>query len=75
MGFFTDKVYTVTGAASGMARETALILAKKGAIVYAADMNEKGLEETQALGSFLLRTTNCSQRNERKNRYHDIECS
>jgi NAD(P)-dependent dehydrogenase (short-subunit alcohol dehydrogenase family) len=50
MGFFTDKVYTVTGAASGMARETALILAKKGAIVYAADMNEKGLEETQTLG-------------------------
>jgi hypothetical protein len=33
-----------------MARETALILAKKGAIVYAADMNEKGLEETQTLG-------------------------
>jgi NAD(P)-dependent dehydrogenase (short-subunit alcohol dehydrogenase family) len=47
MGFFKGKVYTVTGAGSGIAREVTLILAKKGATVYASDINAKGLQETQ----------------------------
>lgn len=49
MGFFTGKVYTVTGAGSGIAREVTLILAKKGATVYASDINSKGLEQTKLL--------------------------
>jgi len=58
MHFFRNKVYTVTGAASGIGRETVLILAKKGAVVYASDMNEKGLEGTKALGaSFQMETS------------------
>jgi NAD(P)-dependent dehydrogenase (short-subunit alcohol dehydrogenase family) len=49
MGFFIGKVYTVTGAGSGIAREVTLILAKKGATVYASDINAKGLEQTKSL--------------------------
>lgn len=50
MGFFTGKVYTITGAGSGIARQTTLILAKKGATVYASDVHGAGLEETAKLG-------------------------
>jgi NAD(P)-dependent dehydrogenase (short-subunit alcohol dehydrogenase family) len=53
MGYFKDKVFTVTGGASGMARETVLILAKKGAIVYTSDINGEGLKQTVTLGLHL----------------------
>lgn len=42
---FKDKVYTVTGAASGMGLELTTRLLEAGAIVYGGDVNEKGLEE------------------------------
>lgn len=43
-----DKVALVTGAASGIGRATALSLAEAGATVVAADVDEKGIEETVA---------------------------
>lgn len=45
-GSFTDKVAFVTGAASGIGRETALAFAREGAKVVAADISEQGNQET-----------------------------
>ena len=43
-----NKVVIITGAGSGIGRETALLFAKEGAKVVVADVNEKGGEETAA---------------------------
>ena len=43
-----NKVIVITGAGSGIGKETALLLAKEGAKVVVADVNEKGGEETTA---------------------------
>jgi len=45
-GNFIDKVAFVTGAASGIGRETALAFAREGAKVVAADISEQGNQET-----------------------------
>jgi NAD(P)-dependent dehydrogenase (short-subunit alcohol dehydrogenase family) len=39
------RVYTVTGAGSGMGYRLAAMLAEEGAIVYASDVNQKGLKD------------------------------
>ena len=44
------KKIVVTGAGSGIGRETALVLAKQGATVIILDVNEAGLIETEVLG-------------------------
>lgn len=52
MSIATDmsgKVALVTGAASGLGRETALALAKAGARVYLVDVNAEGLAETAGM--------------------------
>jgi meso-butanediol dehydrogenase/(S,S)-butanediol dehydrogenase/diacetyl reductase len=46
MARFDGKVALVTGAASGIGRETALMLAAEGASIYGADIDEAGLKET-----------------------------
>ena len=46
---FADKVALITGAASGIGRETALRFAALGAAVVVADMNEEGGAETVRL--------------------------
>jgi len=43
---FTDRAAYVTGAASGVGRATAQLLAAEGARVLAVDLNESGLQET-----------------------------
>lgn len=45
----SGKVALVTGAASGLGRSTALVLAKAGANICIADVNEAGLNETAEL--------------------------
>jgi NAD(P)-dependent dehydrogenase (short-subunit alcohol dehydrogenase family) len=48
-GRFGGRVALVTGAASGIGRETALQLAAEGASVSCADLNEPGVKQTAAL--------------------------
>lgn len=48
MGRIDDRVAIVTGAASGIGRATAELLAREGALVAATDVDEEGLEETIA---------------------------
>ena len=43
---FTDRIAYVTGAASGVGRATATLLAAEGAKVFAADVSQEGLNET-----------------------------
>lgn len=43
------KVALITGASSGIGRETALLFAKEGAKIVACDVNDKGGEETVSL--------------------------
>ncbi|MFJ5025492.1 SDR family NAD(P)-dependent oxidoreductase [Streptomyces goshikiensis] len=45
----TGRTALVTGAASGIGRSTALLLAEAGAAVHCADRDERGLAETAAL--------------------------
>lgn len=44
-----NKVFIVTGAGSGIGRETARVLSEQGARVIIIDLNENGLEATRAL--------------------------
>lgn len=44
------KVIIVTGAGSGIGRETSRVLAEQGATVIMMDVNAKGLAETTAIG-------------------------
>jgi len=44
--YFSGKTIVITGAASGIGRATALIFAREGANVVAADINEDGVKET-----------------------------
>src|SRR6188768_997483 len=44
-----DKIIVVTGAGSGMGRELTLQLVQKGAKVALADINEKGMSETEKM--------------------------
>ncbi|MGH9827680.1 MAG: SDR family NAD(P)-dependent oxidoreductase, partial [Blastocatellia bacterium] len=46
MDAFRDKIAIVTGAASGMGRSISEELARRGAIVIAADVNQPGVVET-----------------------------
>lgn len=46
--YFAGKTIIISGAASGIGRETALIFAREGANVVCADLNEAGAKETAA---------------------------
>ncbi|MEV5950102.1 SDR family oxidoreductase [Streptomyces sp. NPDC051993] len=45
----TDRIAFITGAASGIGRASAVLLAQAGATVHCADRDEPGLDETRAL--------------------------
>lgn len=45
-----NKIFIVTGAGSGIGRETSLVLADQGASVIMWDINAEGLTETTAIG-------------------------
>ena len=45
----TNKTLVVTGAGSGIGRETAKVLSEQGAKVVMLDLNQEGLDETKAL--------------------------
>lgn len=45
---FTNKIYIITGAASGLGRVVAIELSKLGANLILVDLNNAGLEETKA---------------------------
>ncbi|GAA4802706.1 SDR family NAD(P)-dependent oxidoreductase [Tomitella cavernea] len=47
MGSVSGKVAVVTGAASGIGRELALELARRGAILALADVDDRGLAQTE----------------------------
>lgn len=66
---FISKVMLVTGAGSGIGREAARLFAARGALVYAADLNPKGLEDTRQLieaegGTVRLARVNVAQESE-----------
>src|SRR5919106_4316987 len=44
-----DKVALITGAGSGIGRQTALLFAKEGARVACADVNDKAAQETAGM--------------------------
>ena len=46
---FESKSFIVTGAGSGIGRETAKVLSEQGAKVILLDLNQEGLDETKAL--------------------------
>ncbi len=52
---FTNKVVVVTGAGSGIGKETALAFARRGAHLAIADINQESLDETRALLSSMGR--------------------
>ena len=45
----TNKTFVVTGAGSGIGRETTKVLSEQGAKVVLLDLNQEGLDETKAL--------------------------
>ena len=49
MALVKGKIAVVTGAASGIGRSTAVVLAREGAKVMATDLDEAGLDETRAI--------------------------
>jgi NAD(P)-dependent dehydrogenase (short-subunit alcohol dehydrogenase family) len=51
---FTGKCAVVTGAASGIGRATALLLAREGATVFAADLNLAGVEAVAREGENII---------------------
>ena len=48
-GGLAGQVALVTGAAAGMGREHALLLAARGAAIIAHDIDREGVEETAGL--------------------------
>lgn len=56
MSRFAGKTIVVTGAASGIGRATALAFAAEGGIVYAADIDARGLAATVAASNGAIHT-------------------
>src|SRR5258708_27265768 len=62
MRSFNNKVAAITGAASGMGRQLAIQLAGHGCHLCLSDVNESGLDETQALARQANRSIRISVR-------------
>jgi NAD(P)-dependent dehydrogenase (short-subunit alcohol dehydrogenase family) len=56
---FSGKTVVITGAASGIGAETARLFAREGAIVYAADIDEAGVQAMRDEGIGDIRFQHC----------------
>ncbi len=54
--FFENKTFVITGGSSGIGRATALILAGRGATVFAIGRNKENLEELKEFGIIPVQT-------------------
>jgi NAD(P)-dependent dehydrogenase (short-subunit alcohol dehydrogenase family) len=61
-----QRVYTVSGGASGIGRALALALAREGAFVYISDTNQTGLDETEKQSRLQLNLLTCQVRDWRE---------
>ena len=63
-----DKHAVITGAGSGIGKAVALLLAKQGAIVYVADINEDQAKETakEIGGNAVVKTADVSNQQQTK---------
>ncbi|NNC58414.1 MAG: SDR family oxidoreductase [Erythrobacter sp.] len=56
---FSGKTVVITGAASGIGRESALLFAREGAIVYAADIDDETGKSLESESSGTIRYRHC----------------
>jgi NAD(P)-dependent dehydrogenase (short-subunit alcohol dehydrogenase family) len=76
MSVFRDRVVLITGAASGIGRQLALLLAAEGAKIAALDLQAQGLEslQTELVGrTFVRRTVDVTDLSALRQVVRDIE--
>ena len=72
---FKKKIIAVTGAANGIGRAAAILLAKEGATIIAIDKEKKSLDKLKLKlkNKCIVKNINCTNLNEIKNNLKDIK--